>query len=90
MKNLFHSKHDRIHQSKEVKENEKLAKEKKEELKPADQKPEEYKNARNNNNGNNGDAVDLEGVAKKPLDDCKGCKDEVLGETDKAVSKPIT
>ncbi|KAK8836835.1 hypothetical protein M9Y10_037359 [Tritrichomonas musculus] len=38
---------------------------------------------------NNNGTCNLEGDAKKPLDDCEGCKDEVLHETDEAAGKPI-
>ena len=55
-----------------------------------EEKKDEPKAENQNNQGGDKDTIDCEGDAKKPLDDCEGCKDEVLGETDKAVGKPIT
>lgn len=78
LKNMFKSKHNKNDKKESAaKENETKNEEKKDEPKADHQ-------------SNNKDTIDCEGDAKKPLDDCEGCKDEVLHETDKSVGKPIT
>lgn len=84
LKNMFKSKHNNKNNKKDA-----GAKDNKEETK-AEAKPEEKKDETKAEGGdNNNDTCNLEGDAKKPLDDCEGCKDEVLHETDKAAGKPI-
>lgn len=83
LKNMFKSKHNSKKES-AIKDKEGAKADANEE------KKEEPKAENQKNDGNNNDTIDCEGDAKKPLDDCEGCKDEVLGETDKAVGKPIT
>ena len=55
----------------------------------ADNKKEVKNNGTKSGSKDNNDTCNLEGDAKKPLDDCEGCKDEVLHETDEAAGKPI-
>lgn len=85
LKNMFKSKHNSKNMKKDTE-----AKDNNQEAKP-EAKPEEKKDEPKAEGGenNNDEPCNLEGDAKKPLDDCEGCKDEVLHETDKAAGKPI-
>lgn len=87
LKNMFKSKHNKDNKKQDGNQEAKtdVEDEKKEETKPEEKKDETKAEGGDNNN----DTCNLEGDAKKPLDDCEGCKDEVLHETDKAAGKPI-
>lgn len=78
LKNMFKSKHNKDNKKQDGNQEAKTDVE--------DEKKDETKaEGGDNNNG----TCNLEGDAKKPLDDCEGCKDEVLHETDEAAGKPI-